>query len=81
MTRAPGFVCCVTPLTSRRVCLSVAMFQLDRGVFARIGLAQILRGDDMVDTGLCADTVHTAVTASIKTHKLKPVSARPSSRT
>lgn len=63
MTRTPRFVCCVTPLTSRRVCLSVAMFKLDRGVFARIGLAQRLRSDDIVDTGLCAETVHTAVTA------------------
>ena len=61
MTRAPGFVCCVTPQTSRRVCLSVAMFKPDRGMFARIGLAQILRGDDIVDTGLCADIVSASI--------------------
>lgn len=50
-------MCCVTPQTSRRVCLSVAMFKLGRGMFAIIGLAHILRGDDIVDAGLGAGTV------------------------
>jgi hypothetical protein len=81
MTRTPQFVCCVTPQTSRRGLLSVPMFKLDRGIFAIIGLAQILRRDDIVGTRLCGDTVHAAVTTSIKNHKAKPVSARPSSRT
>lgn len=78
MARTPRFVCCVTPLASRRVCLSVAMFKLDRGVFARIGLAQRLRSDDIVDTGLCADTVHqytqteTSLSSSLLAYLISP---------